>query len=57
MKTLTTILAASLLAFSAPVLSASNKPVVKCHPKVCSNHAAPVETGKGSCKAHPGSCK
>ena len=50
------ILAASLLAFAAPASAIS--PDLKCHPKVCSNHGSiPVELGKGSCKAHPGSCK
>lgn len=34
------------------------EPWRKCHPKQCSNHGSlPVDLGKGSCKAHPGSCK
>lgn len=54
------LILATLLA-TIPTLPAyaggTDGPVVKCHPTVCSNHAAPVETGKGNCKAHPASCK
>ena len=34
-------------------------PGVKCHPKCCGGGVGsiPVESGKGSCKAHPASCK
>lgn len=64
MKTLTTILAASLLAFSIPTYAGIGVglgcgPGVKCHPKCCGGGVGsiPVESGKGSCKAHPASCK
>ena len=59
MKTLLTILAASLLAFSVPAQS-SVSPEKKCCTRCCVGRGQltpPVETGKGSCKAHPGSCK
>lgn len=54
MKTVLAIIAASLLAFSVPAYARM------CCKKCChvgESRAIPVETGKGSCKAHPGSCK
>ena len=57
MKTVLAIIAASLLAFSVPAQSRDLFPQRKCHPQECHVHAVPIETGKGSCKAHPGSCK
>lgn len=58
MKSLITIMAASLLAFTVPAQSRDLFPQRKCHPQECHVHGSlPVETGKGSCKAHPGSCK
>jgi|JI10StandDraft_1071094.scaffolds.fasta_scaffold29137_7 hypothetical protein len=52
------IVAAILAAAAVPARAGgTNGPVVKCHPKVCSNHAVPASTGKGNCKAHPASCR
>ena len=52
---------AALLAFSSlpAVAGGTQGPVVKCHPKDCTNHGTlPVDTGKGNpCKAHPRSCR
>lgn len=60
MKRIAILLAALLGTVTAMTAYADriDGPVVKCHPKVCSNHGSiPVELGKGSCKAHPASCK
>lgn len=58
MKTVLTFIAASLLAFAAP--ASAVKPDLKCCTRCCVGKGQltpPVETGKSSCKAHPGSCK
>lgn len=50
-------LAFAMIPFSATA-DTTPEPWRKCHPKQCSNHGSlPVDLGKGSCKAHPGSCK
>ena len=59
MKTVLTLITA--LALLAPAWAVPIKTDMKCQKSTGCIHVpskgTPVETGKGSCKAHPGSCK
>ena len=56
-----TAIIAAALTLLAPAWAAPIKIEHKCQKSTGCHHGppkvAPVETGKGSCKAHPGSCK
>lgn len=60
MKRIAILLAALLGTVTAMTAYASVSPEKKCCTRCCVGRGQltpPVEAGKGSCKAHPGSCK